>query len=177
MGNEFVADICAKSKQNINLCYQCKKCAAGCPVGDLMEYKNYELLRLIQLGDKDTVLKANTPWVCLSCKACSTRCPNGIDTAKILDVLKAEELCSGMPLPERKIAAFHMAFLTTVQLFGRAFEIGLIGLYKLKTYTFTQYMTLGIKMIVRNKLNFLPHRVKHIREIRSIFNKAKGGRL
>ena len=173
MESHFGTNVMLKSKQNINLCYQCKKCGAGCPVGDIMQYKNYEILRLIQLGHKNSVFQSNSPWVCVSCKACSARCPNGIDTAKIMDVLKEEMLHAKAPIAEKKIVVFHKSFLQTVNLFGRLFELGLIGIYKMKTGTFTQDMALGMKMMKCNKLHFLPIRISRCGEIRRIFSQAR----
>lgn len=172
MEARFSDSIREKSQQNISLCYQCKKCGAGCPVGGLTRHRNYELLRLIQLDDRDAVFKSNSPWLCVSCKSCSARCPNGIDTAKIMDVLKEEALAARMKLPERKIAVFHDAFLQTVRQFGRMFELGVIGIYKLKTGSFMQDTLLGMKMLQRRKLNFVPHRIRRIKEMKSIFAQA-----
>ena len=173
MESHFSTDIMLKSKQNINLCYQCKKCAAGCPVGDIMQYKNYEILRMIQLGHKGSVFQSNSPWVCVSCKACTARCPNGIDTAKIMDVLKEKMLDAKAPIAEKKIVVFHEGFLLMIKLFGRLFELGLIGLYKTKTGMFTQDMGLGMKMMKCNKLHFLPTRINRSGEIRRIFSQAR----
>lgn len=173
MEPHFGTDIMLKSKQNINLCYQCKKCAAGCPVSDIMQYKNYEILRLIQLGHKDSVFQSNSPWVCVSCKSCSARCPNGIDTAKIMDVLKEEILQAKVTVAEQNIVIFHQAFLQTVSLFGRMFELGLIGIYKMRTGMFTQDMVLGMKMMKCNKLHFLPTRISRCGEMKRIFSQAR----
>lgn len=173
MEPRFSNEIMEKSKQNISLCYQCKKCAAGCPVGDIMQHRNYELLRLVQLNQKDAVFQSNSPWVCVSCKACSARCPNGIDTAKIMDVLKEEALSAHLSVPERKVAVFHDVFLDTVRQFGRLFELGMIGTYKMKTGSFMQDTILGLKMMKRNKLNFLPHRITRTKELKDIFAQAR----
>lgn len=172
MEPRFSNDIMEKSKQNVSLCYQCKKCAAGCPVSDIMQHKNYEILRLVQLGDKKAVFKSNSPWVCVSCKACSARCPNGIDTAKIMDVLKEEMLSAGKWGPEWKVAIFHDVFLDSIRQFGRLFELGMIGAYKMRTGSFVQDTLLGFKMMKRNKLNFLPHRIKRTKELKEIFAQA-----
>jgi heterodisulfide reductase subunit C2 len=172
----FSQKIMAKSKQNINLCYQCGKCAAGCPVADIMEHKNYQLLRLIQANQQEAVMASNTPWVCLSCKTCSVRCPNGIDIARVLDVVKEEALASGARIPERKIAVFNAAFLEMIRRFGRAFEMGLFGIYKLKTGTFFQDARLGLEFIKRNKLSFWPHRIKGHGEVSRIFARMKENR-
>jgi heterodisulfide reductase subunit C len=169
----FSQTIRDKSQQNINLCYQCKKCAAGCPSSGMMDYQNYQLLRLIELEAAQTVLAANTAWVCVSCKTCSARCPNGIDIAKIMDVVKEKALAAGGAIPEPRIAAFNHSFLAMVELFGRSYEIGLFGIYKLLTRTFLQDMRLGLAFIKRGKLNFWPHRIKRIREVRDIFSQAR----
>ena len=172
----FSTQIMAKAKQNIGLCYQCKRCSAGCPVSDIMQHRNYEILRMVQLEQREAVLASNTAWVCVSCKTCSERCPNGIDTAKILDVIKEEALAAGIRLPEPKMAVFHLSFLEMVRQFGRVFELGMIGLYKLKTGTYLQDIGLGLKMVSRSKLNFLPHRIKGTGEMKRIFAQARGGK-
>ncbi|MDR3592105.1 MAG: 4Fe-4S dicluster domain-containing protein [Negativicutes bacterium] len=176
METSFSQKIMAKSQQNINLCYQCKKCAAGCPVSDIMDYQNYQLLRLIQSNQQDVVLTANTPWVCLSCKTCSVRCPNGIDIARVLDVVKEQALAAGSRIPERKMAVFNAAFLEMIRRFGRAFEMGLFGIYKMKTGTFFQDARLGLEFMKRGKLSFLPHRIKGSGEVRRIFARMKENR-
>ena len=170
---QFNNDITAKSHQKINLCYQCKKCGAGCPVSDIMQTQNYQIIRLIQRNERERVLSSNTQWVCLSCKTCSARCPNGIDVAKILDTLKAEALAANTFLPERKIAIFNFAFLLTLRQFGRMFDLGLIAYYKMMTGTFLQDLSLGLLLIRRGKLKFFPHRIKRIREIRMIFSQIR----
>jgi len=169
----YSQEIAAKSRQNISLCYQCKKCASGCPVSDIMEQQNYELLRLILWNRRDAVLASNTPWVCVSCKTCSARCPNGIDIARVFDVVKEEVIDSRLPISERKIAVFNAAFLRMVRQYGRAFEMGLFGIYKFKTGTFLQDARLGLEFIKRSKLNFLPHRINRIGEIRRIFDRTR----
>jgi len=168
--------------ENINLCYQCKKCAAGCPVGQFMDYKNYEILRLLQLNQKNTALAANSLWLCTNCRACSERCPNGIDTAKIMDILKQEALQSQSPVAEPGIVLFHRIFLAMIRYFGRSYELGLMGLYKLGTGGFWQELRsgalqkdllLGAKMFRRFKLPLLPHRSKGIKQIRQLFSQSR----
>jgi heterodisulfide reductase subunit C len=141
----------------------------------VMEPLNSDLLKLIQFGQKEAVLKSNTIWQCVACKTCGARCPNGIDIAKVADVLREMALAEGISGQDRKTPEFHKSFLTTVELSGRAFEAGTIGLYKLKTGSFTQDLGLGLKFLTKRKLKLLPERVKNMREIKRIFQSARGG--
>jgi heterodisulfide reductase subunit C len=176
MAAHFSQEIMTRARQNINACYQCKKCAAGCPVSEIMQYQNYQLLRLIQRNRQDAVLKANTAWVCVGCKTCSACCPNGIDIARVMDAVKEAALTSGAVIPERRVAAFNAAFLEPVRQFGRSFELGLFAIYKMKTGTLFQDAMLGLRFIRRNKLGLLPHGIKRIGEVRRIFARMRENR-
>jgi CO dehydrogenase/acetyl-CoA synthase alpha subunit len=55
-----------------------------CPVAFAMDYKPNQICRW-SLGMKERVLSSKTIWVCASCYTCSTRCPNDIDIAKVMD--------------------------------------------------------------------------------------------
>ena len=55
-----------------------------------------------------------------------------------------------------EVAAFHRTGLTNVRLFGRMYELALIGMLKLATGQFTKDIGLGIKMFKKGKLKLLP---------------------
>jgi heterodisulfide reductase subunit C len=76
------------SGQNVLACYQCGKCSAGCPMVSLMDLLPNQIIRLVQLGQFDDVLNSKTIWLCASCFSCSTRCPKGVDLAKIMEALR-----------------------------------------------------------------------------------------
>ncbi|MFQ5977171.1 MAG: 4Fe-4S dicluster domain-containing protein [Candidatus Heimdallarchaeota archaeon] len=88
--NEFIVKVQEWSAQNIFSCYWCGKCSAGCLVisdeaePDIMPH---EVIRRIQLGD-ERVSDAQLPWLCASCEICSTRCPRGIDVAKVMEAVR-----------------------------------------------------------------------------------------
>ena len=117
----------------VSACYQCKKCSSGCPVTFAMDYLPNQILHMIQMGLKDEVLKSATIWVCASCETCTTRCPNDIDIAKIMDVMRRESLNSGLAVGEKKVTVFHEAFLSSIESRGRVYELGMIGHYSLKS--------------------------------------------
>ncbi len=89
---DFIAKIEEISGQNIYSCYQCGKCSAGCVFSDKMDITVNQLIHLIQLGQKEKVLKANTQWVCSSCLTCSVRCPREIDVAALMEAVREYSL-------------------------------------------------------------------------------------
>lgn len=175
-GISFLEKVNRLGKQTIQLCYQCQKCSVGCPVAYTMDYPPNQLIRMIQYGMEDEVLTSSTIWLCASCETCTTRCPNEVDVAQLMDILRQIALNKHIPAKERDIPEFHKAFLTSVRMGGRVYELGMMGIYKLKTRTFFKDMQLGRHMFNRGKINILPHRIRGRKEIKDIFKNAKRGK-
>ena len=76
------------SGQEILKCYQCGRCSAGCLVVDEMDVMPNEVIRLLQLGQLETVLASKTIWICASCLQCASRCPKGVEFSSICDALR-----------------------------------------------------------------------------------------
>ena len=76
------------SGQNVLACYQCGKCSAGCPMVSLMDLLPNQIIRLVQLGQVSDVLNSKTIWLCASCFTCTSRCPKGVDLAKVMEALR-----------------------------------------------------------------------------------------
>lgn len=76
------------SGQNVMACYQCGKCSAGCPMVSLMDLLPNQIIRLVQLGQIEEVVNSKTIWLCASCFSCTTRCPKGVDLAKLMEALR-----------------------------------------------------------------------------------------
>jgi heterodisulfide reductase subunit C len=55
---------------------------------NLMDLMPNQIIRLVQLGQINEVLDSKTIWLCASCFTCSTRCPKGVDLAKLLEALR-----------------------------------------------------------------------------------------
>ena len=72
----------------IQRCYHCRKCSAGCPVAFAMEFNPNKVIKMIQMGKRAEVLGSSTIWLCASCETCVTRCPNDVDIARMMDVLR-----------------------------------------------------------------------------------------
>ena len=69
-------------------CLQCGSCGGSCPSGADMEYTPRTMIAMINAGDRDAVLAANTMWACVSCYFCTTRCPQKIPITDIMYALK-----------------------------------------------------------------------------------------
>jgi len=86
--SKFLDKVEELSGENIYACYQCGKCSAGCPSISEMDISPNEIIRLVQLGEEKEVLNSKTIWICASCFTCVTRCPKGVDLAKIMESLR-----------------------------------------------------------------------------------------
>ncbi|MHC1699497.1 MAG: 4Fe-4S dicluster domain-containing protein [Humidesulfovibrio sp.] len=152
----FQADVARESGQCLASCYQCGNCTAGCVYTPDYDFPVHQVLRLVQLGLKDRALSCRAIWLCASCQACTTRCPNNIDVAKVMDVLRHMARRAGHA-PERCVKIFADSFLASVAKHGRVFEAGLAAVFALKSGRPLQDASLGPPMLARGKLAFLPH--------------------
>lgn len=150
-------------------CYQCGRCAAGCPqnVHDEMDLSPTRVMRLLQLeaafaGQEQgaqfalRALSAETPWLCAGCQACTTRCPQNVDIAGTMDVLRQESLerkVASKSKRARDIQALHKAFVKGAMKNGRVHELSLVMDYKLRTKHFFQDALLAPGMLKRGKLH------------------------
>lgn len=75
--------------EKLLLCYLCGSCAGGCPVTTLTtDYNPRQIVRMASLGLKDNVLKSNSLWLCTACFTCTDRCPQGLEVASIIRVIR-----------------------------------------------------------------------------------------
>ena len=158
---------------DVDACFQCGRCSAGCPVSAFFDLLPMQVIRLCAYGQEDLLLPSQTIWLCASCETCTTRCPNGIDIAGVMDLLRQRVLAKGLKPAQPRVAAFHKSFLRSVRRWGRTFEAGMLGFYKLRSGDLFGDLGLGMKMIKRGKLRFLPRRIRRRREVKKMF-KRKG---
>ncbi|MFQ5901630.1 MAG: 4Fe-4S dicluster domain-containing protein [Thermodesulfobacteriota bacterium] len=100
--SEFLKLLERISGEDLSKCYQCGNCSGGCPAAFAMEIAPHHVIRLLQLGQEEPVLKANTMWLCVSCLQCSSRCPKFVDPANILEALRQLSLRKGLDKVEIK---------------------------------------------------------------------------
>lgn len=170
----FGREVEEKSRTRVSACFQCLKCTGGCPVTFAMDIMPNQVIRMIQLGMKDEVLQSSTIWVCASCETCTTRCPNDIDIAHVMDTLRQAAIAEKIVPAQKEILAFHRIFMMTIQFLGRLYEPGMLGALKAWTRILNRgEIKLGWKMLRKGKLKILPRPVREGRDLRAIFAKAK----
>ncbi len=70
-------------------CFQCGTCTSDCPVARYSDsYRPRTILRMASLGLKDRVLKSDTLWLCAACFTCTDRCPQDVEVASVIRVLR-----------------------------------------------------------------------------------------
>ena len=169
---DFTGKVQSIIGQNVNLCYQCKKCASGCPLASDMDYTPSQIIHAVRLGLKDLVCNSRTIWLCVSCETCSTRCPQEVDIAKVMDAARIIVRKEKIKPATKDIPAFNKSFLQILRIFGRSYEAGFSILLKLRTKEFTKDLDLGIKMIKKGKLKLVPGFTRII-EINKMFSRIK----
>ncbi|MDO8473009.1 MAG: heterodisulfide reductase-related iron-sulfur binding cluster [Dehalococcoidia bacterium] len=143
---------------NVFLCYQCKKCTLGCPVASEMDLKPNQVMRLLQLGRIDQVLRCKTIWLCASCQTCTTRCPTSIDIARVMDSLKIMAQERGIESKMPASVNFINAGLRSIKGTGRMYELGLMLEMNLKSGKPLRDAGMGLKMLRSGKLRLIPER-------------------
>ncbi len=146
---ELAEEIRKRSGENVYLCYQCRKCASGCPNRQFMESTPTELMRYIQLGMTEEAMKKDTVWYCLSCQTCTARCPQGIDIAHVVDMIRIIVQEKGIKADTKNERLFNWLWMTILHFTGRMYEVALTG--ALNTFTGKPFkdLKLGMKMISR----------------------------
>jgi len=161
------------SGANLSVCFQCKKCSSGCPVAKLTKSRPSEIVRRLHLGAGNDLLESDILWMCVSCETCSARCPMGIDVAAVIDALRKLALDRGASKQEGNVPLFNRAFLKTVELFGRTYEIVIIAAYKLGTGKFMNDTEKFPTMLKKGKISLMPSLGGDRKTVRRIFKKTR----
>lgn len=167
---DFIRAVQEESGQDVSRCYQCGNCTAGCPLSFAYDIPVHQIMRLIQLGQKEKVLSSHAIWLCATCETCTTRCPCEVDVARVMDTLRI------MARRERKVSEegirrFYDIFLDSVKRHGRLYEVGLLMRYNLLSGRPFADADLGPKILGKGKLHFLPENIKGIEAIKAIFDR------
>jgi heterodisulfide reductase subunit C len=169
----FVETVMKESGQDPFLCYQCGNCTAGCPYTFVYDLPVHQIMRLLQAGQKETILRSHSLWLCATCESCTTRCPNLIDVARIMDVLRHMAGREGA-VQEKQVKQFNDSFLDSVKKHGRVFEFGTLVKYILRSGRFWTDADLGPKVMRKGKIAPRPHDIKGKAEVARIFHSVFG---
>jgi len=161
----LAAEIAERAGVNVYQCYQCKRCTAGCPVAEHYDLAPNQVMRAMQLNRRDEALRSRSIWLCTTCQTCTTRCPQDLDVARVLETLRImaqeERVRPGVP----PVKMFSDAALRGIKFFGRMYELGLMGeLYARMFFgghldlhqVITADLPMAMRMFAARKLNLLP---------------------
>lgn len=185
-GSHFLNRMEGETGANISACYQCERCTNACPVSFYMDIKPHQVIRYIQLGWREELLRSTTIWVCLSCEMCTTYCPNEVHVAETILHLRGMAARSTVEPAEKHLAVFHQTFLEELQRFGRVNEFWLMAALnrkpgilreKLQSGELKTEIELGLTLWRKGKLKLLPHRCRAIGEIKDIYRQRRGDRV
>jgi heterodisulfide reductase subunit C len=169
----FIEQVSDQSHQNVRRCYYCLRCSAGCPAAYAMEYTPAQILRLVQLGQKDTLLHSSAIWLCIGCETCGTRCPNEIHAGAVIDALRQIAIHQGVPAAERSVFKLHEAFLDSIRTWGRLHELTMILQHKLTSRDLLSNLDMGLDMFLKGKIHPLPKRIKGMDQVKQLFEMGK----
>jgi heterodisulfide reductase subunit C len=178
----FLDQIEAEGPFQTGACFQCRKCTNGCPVVFAMDLYPDEVIRMAILGQRETVLNCQTIWVCAACETCTTRCPNDVKIAELMDCFKEMALREGVPSPQPRITALHETFLNSIKKRGRLFETAFLPAYLLNSGELPDRWTagawryelnLGRQMLSKGRLPLMPKSIRGKREVRKILARRR----
>jgi len=175
-GSSFLDEVVEDTPggERIAHCLQCGSCSGSCPNGPDMDYTPRALFALINAGQRERVLSSNTMWCCVSCYACTSRCPQNIPITDIMYALKRlslrEDLAKGTDAP-----ALARTFTGLLDKYGRSFEFGLASRYYLfnKPLSMLRMGPLGLSMFTKGRMSLVPTKIRQLDQLQTIINKAK----
>ncbi|MDP2995528.1 MAG: 4Fe-4S dicluster domain-containing protein [Anaerolineales bacterium] len=152
----FRDDIQAISGQNVNICFQCSKCSAGCPLADKMDLKPAQVMHSIRLGRADSVLNSRAIWLCLGCETCSARCPQQVEPAAAMEAARLLALQKGIKPSVREIGIYYRGFVDNMRLNGKIHDTSVAGITQLLTGQLIASLPLAWKLFVRGRVKLPP---------------------
>ena len=174
--SNFALEVQEQSGENVFRCYYCQKCTVGCPTAYAMDYQPAQVLKMIQLGMREPLLKSSAPWLCVGCETCGTRCPNEIRLGPVMDTLKYMALEAGYAPPEATVYALHRAFVNSIKIFGRVHETTMLAEYVLRSRDIFSILLsnygVAITLLLKRKIPILPERVKGLGQVKELYRRA-----
>ena len=179
---DFIKEVETSGPFQTEACFQCRKCTNGCPVTFAMDLYPDEVVRMVLLGQRQKVLGCQTIWVCAACETCTTRCPNEVRIAELMDCLKEMALEANISCPEPQILALHETFLKNVQKRGRVFEATFLPGYLLQSGelirqlhdgTWADQVKVAWGMLSKGRMPLRPQKIKERKIIRQMISREE----
>jgi heterodisulfide reductase subunit C len=175
-GSAFLKEVIADTPggERIAHCLQCGTCGGSCPSGADMQYTPRAIFALMNAGEREKVLTANTMWCCVSCYFCTSRCPQKIPITDVMYALKRLAIAEGMA-KNTDAPALAKTFTGLLEKYGRSFELGLASRFYLfnKPLAMLKMGPLGLSMFTRGRMALIPTKIRQLDQLHAIIAKAK----
>lgn len=153
----------------ISKCIQCGTCSGSCPLHEKMEHTPRGLFALIRDYEVMTALSSNTMWYCVSCYACTTRCPRNIPITAIMYRLKEISRKYNVAPEFNKIDDLYQAFNDSIEKTGKANEMAIVRQFALKNpKVVVKSLKLGIKLLQKKRLRLTNQTTKTPRKMKQL---------
>lgn len=162
--------------ENILACIQCGTCSGSCPTSYQMDHTPRQIINMIRANQKNQVLTSAAIWLCASCYSCTVRCPRGIEITELMYLLKSMSIKEKSLSAKHDSVAFYQIFTDIVGEAGRINEGKLVMNYAMKTGVtklLTQFAPLGIKLMRRGRVSFVPVKIKNREEFKLLLESVE----
>ena len=122
-------------------------------------------------GMVDEVLQSSAVQNCIQCITCSARCPRNIEIAGIFEDLKTIAIAKGTRRA-REGRTFNRLFLENIAHYGRLSEAMFLVRFNLAAVQAHERLRLGLPMVKKGKMEFVPHKSAGADEVGRIYKKA-----
>lgn len=158
----------------LDMCIQCGSCGGSCPSAGDMEHTPRAIFALMRANESEEVLKSNTPWYCVSCYLCMSRCPQDVHITDLMYTLKSLAIQAGYAQINEAVD-FSNTFIAYIETNGRSFELGLATRHNLRHHPldFAGMASLGWGMLSKGRLHITAEKIEGIDQLRKILDRAK----
>jgi heterodisulfide reductase subunit C len=139
-----------------------------------MDLMPREVIRLMQLGSWETVLNAQTPWLCASCITCVSRCPQDVNLPALMEEVRRASKAAGNR-PANGPDVFNDLFLKGIYTNGRSNELYMMMRYNLFSGNLLQDAPNAPHLLMKGMIGFKVHKVKDREAVRRIIDTCLGG--
>ncbi len=167
----FRHEIETLSGHAVNVCFQCSKCSAGCPLADKMDLKPAQVMHSICLGREEAVLNSEAIWLCVGCETCSARCPQQVDPAAVMNAARLLALRKGIKPSVKEVGIYYRGFVDNMRLNGKIHDASVVAVTRLLTGRLFDDLPLAWKLLRHGRLKLPPLPLRG-GGFRRLYNKA-----
>jgi heterodisulfide reductase subunit C len=156
-------------------CIQCGTCSGTCPLSPYMDFTPRRIVALVREGFRRDALGSRTIWLCTSCYACATHCPQGIHITDVMATLKREAIREGLYPKRFPIPVLAREFYRTIRRRGRISEFRVVARLMLKTNP-VRLIAAALNAFALWRAGRLPvgrHRIEKIDELHRVLSGSR----